>query len=102
MRQLSIAGDRYTLSISPLPEHSTPEASAWRFELRSVDPDGMIPTGFKLRLLTEDLQPFEHNEDESSEPTAALAVEVLVAPEEGLVWEIEPTPDGYDREILHF
>lgn len=101
-RQLTIAANSYQLSIAPLPEHTTPEASAWRFELRSSDPAGRIPPGFMLRLLTEDLQPFEHNQDQAIEPVEALAVEVLVAPNEGLVWEVEPTPEGCDREILTF
>ncbi len=101
-RQLSIAGNSYQLNITPLPEHTTPEASAWRFELRSSDSTGRIPSGFKLRLLTEDLQPFEHNQDEAVEPVEVLSVEVLITPHEGLVWEVEPMPDGCDREILTF
>ena len=48
-----------------------------------------------LRLLSEDLQPFEHNEDRAEEESDRLYVDVRVQPGEGLVWEVEPTPDDY-------
>jgi hypothetical protein len=31
-----------------------------------------------------------------------LYIEVALEPGEGIVWEIEPLPDNYDREILKF
>jgi hypothetical protein len=34
----------------------------WPFELHNCALGGLIPDGFKLRLLTEDLQAFENNE----------------------------------------
>jgi hypothetical protein len=61
-----------------------------------------IPSGFKLRLLTEDLQDFENNEDVATTAVDHLFVEVALEPGEGLVWEIEPMPENYDREILRF
>jgi hypothetical protein len=55
-----------------------------------------------LRLLTEDLQVFEGNEDVALTAKEQLYIDVTLAPGEGLVWEIEPFPENYDREILHF
>lgn len=101
-RSLQIEDHSYQLQIMPLEEQSTPEALVWRFELRSADPQGEIPAGFKLRLLTEDLQPFENNEDEATSTIDRLYIDVILQPGEGIVWEIEPTPAGYDREILKF
>jgi hypothetical protein len=62
----------------------------------------LIPIGYKLTLLTEDLQGFEHNSDEAIEPCSELIVEVELVEGEGLVWEISPECEGYDREILRF
>jgi Protein of unknown function (DUF1822) len=98
-RQLTIAGQPYELQISP---QGTPEDRTWRFTLRSTMPGGRVPGGFKLRLLTEALQPFEQNEDAAVTAIEQLFVEVALATGEGIVWEIEPFPDGYDREILRF
>ncbi|MBW4662511.1 MAG: DUF1822 family protein [Drouetiella hepatica Uher 2000/2452] len=98
-RQLAIAGHLYELQIFP---QGNLEERIWRFELCPLDADRLVPSGFKLRLLTEDLQPFEHNEDIAIEAVDRLYVDVILEPEEGLVWEIEPTPEGYDREILNF
>lgn len=97
-RQLTLAGNDYELRVFPRGNLSE---NIWRFELRA-NLNEMIPTGFKLRLLTEDLQPFAHNEDIATEAIAQLYVDVMLEPGEGLVWEVEPTPDGYDREILRF
>mgnify|MGYP002784946445 CR=1 FL=1 len=102
VRSLEIDGTIYQLQITSIPERTVPNASAWRFELRNVNPEGLIPAGFKLRLLTEDLQPFEHNEDSAQEPVERLYVEVILESGEGIVWETEPTAEGYDREILKF
>ena len=98
-RQLDIAGHLYVLQVSP---RGNLEDRIWRFELCSLDTDRLVPVGFKLRLLTEDLQPFEHNEDIAIEAVDLLYVDVILELGEGLVWEIEPTPEGYDREILTF
>ncbi|XGV98524.1 MAG: DUF1822 family protein [Leptolyngbya sp. BL-A-14] len=98
-RQLTIAGQTYDLQISP---QGNSVERTWRFTLRNAAPGGVVPGGFTLRLLTEDLQPFEQNEDTATTAIEQLFVEVALAPGEGIVWEIEPIPDGYDREILQF
>lgn len=98
-RQLVIAGDAYELRIFP---RDNSEHQIWRFELRSTTADSQIPVGFKLRLLTEDLQPFENNEDTAINPVDMLYLEVILEPGEGLVWETEPTSEDYEREILRF
>lgn len=59
-RRLAIAGQIYELNIIPQVEQ---DATIWRFELRNAAVGAAIPGGFKLRLLTEDLQPFPDNED---------------------------------------
>jgi hypothetical protein len=103
LRELSLAGHSYMLQILPIASDRTTEnVQVWRFELRPVAPQQTIPPGVKLRLLSEDLQPFEHNEDIASAAVDSLYVDVVLEAGEGLVWEIEPTPDSYDREILHF
>jgi Protein of unknown function (DUF1822) len=98
-RQLTLAGQAYELRVF---KKSNLEDNIWRVELRNINADAMIPAGFKLRLLTEDLQPFVNNEDTATEAMPQLYIDVELEPGEGLVWEIEPTPDGYDREILRF
>ncbi len=98
-RQLAIAGQLYELLITPQGE---PDTRYWRFELRNITVGAAIPGGFKLRLLTEDLQPFPNNEDIATTAVEQLYVEVALEPGEGIVWEIEPLPESYDREILRF
>jgi hypothetical protein len=102
-RSLQIAGQPYQLHILP---QGPAEAGVWRVELRR-SPDAtpapaLIPPGTKLRLLTEDLQPFANNEATATTATERLYIVVSLAPDEGLVWEVEPTPDYYEREILRF
>ncbi|BAY79241.1 hypothetical protein NIES25_57250 (plasmid) [Nostoc linckia NIES-25] len=98
-RQLSIAGNTYELRILP---QGASEDRIWRFELRSTIPGGQIPAGLALRLLTEDLQNFENNEDRAINPVDVLYIEVILEPGEGLIWETQPLPEDYDREILRF
>ncbi|MFN6571883.1 DUF1822 family protein [Dendronalium sp. ChiSLP03b] len=98
-QQLLILGDTYELRILP---KGNSEEQIWRFELRNSNPQNLVPVGFKLRLLTEDLQPFSNNEDTAITPVEKLYVEVMVEADEGLVWEVEPLPQGYEREILRF
>lgn len=98
-RQISVAGNTYELRVFP---KGNPDEHIWRFELRNTNPENMIPVGFQLRLLTEDLQPFPNNEDIAATPVEELYVEVMLEPGEGLVWEITPLPAEYEREILHF
>ena len=94
---MAIANQPYELTILPLAE-----AGGWKFELCCLTPGCMIPTGFKLRLLTEDLEGFEGNEDIATEPVEKLCLEVDLEPGEALVWQIEPTPDNYQSEVLQF
>ena len=98
-RQLLIAGQQYELRVLP---QGNSEEQIWRFELRNSSAGGLIPGGFKLRLLTEDLQAFENNEDVALTAQDQLYIDVSVAPGEGLVWETEPLPEDYDSEILRF
>jgi hypothetical protein len=100
-RELVIADRGFQLSILPIEStESDAQSTAWRFVLRAES--GSIPIGYKLTLLSEDLQAFDHNSDEAIEPQAELTVEVELASGEGLVWEISPEPEEYDREILRF
>ena len=96
-KKLAIADHPYELKILPLEE-----PGSWRFELCCLTPGFMIPAGFKLRLLTEDLQAFEDNEDMATAATGHLSIEVDLEPGESLVWQVEPTPDNYQPEILQF
>ena len=95
-KQLEIEHQPYELKILPQ------EAGLWRFELCCLTPGCMIPAGFKLRLLTEDLQAFEGNEDIALEAVEHLWLEVNLEPGESLVWQVEPTPDNYRQEVLQF
>ncbi|MBW4617492.1 MAG: DUF1822 family protein [Desmonostoc vinosum HA7617-LM4] len=98
-RQLLIVDNIYELRIFP---KGNPEERIWRFELRSLNLENLIPVGFKLKLLTEDLQPFTNNEDIAITSVEQLYLEVMLEPNEAIVWEIEPLPEGYEREILRF
>jgi Protein of unknown function (DUF1822) len=98
-RQLEIANNNYELRVFP---HGNPESQIWRFELRCLSPDNQIPMGFKLILLTEDLQSFENNQDTAITPVDLLYIEVMLEPGEGLVWETLPLSEDYNREILRF
>jgi len=98
-REITVAEQQYILSIIP---QSEAEGIIWRFELRNAVTGGLIPSGFKLRLLGEDLQAFPNNEDIATSSVEQLFVEVMLEPGEGIIWEIEPIPENYDREILRF
>ncbi|MER3434798.1 MAG: hypothetical protein C4288_15590 [Leptolyngbya sp. ERB_1_1] len=95
LRSLTIAGKPYELRVFQKSE------DVWRFELQSTA-GALIPGGFKLRLLTEDLLPFENNEDVATNAIDCLYLEVRLAPGDALVWETEPLPESYEREILCF
>ena len=95
-KQLTIANQPYELKIIPL------ESDTWGFELRSLALGGMIPTGFTLRLLTAERQSFTGNEAIAKKTVERLYLEVALDHGEGLIWEIEPTPDDYQAEILKF
>ena len=95
-KQLTIANQPYELKIIPL------DSDIWGFELRSLALGGIIPTGFALRLLTEERQSFVGNEAIAKAPVDMLYLEVALDNGEGLIWEIEPTPDDYQAEVLKF
>lgn len=97
-RLITIGNQRYELQVAPVDL----AANVWRFELSSLAPSGLISAGVTLRLLTEDLQTFEGNEDTATAPTERLYIEVALEPGEALVWQIEPTPEEYEQEILRF
>jgi Protein of unknown function (DUF1822) len=98
-KPLTIAGGTYELRVFPIGQLGD---RTWRFELRGTPSGSLIPIGFKLRLLTEDLQPMDNNEDVATTAVDHLFIDVMLEPGEGLVWEIEPMPEEYDREILRF
>lgn len=97
MRVVTIEGLRYELRIVP-----GSEEGEWRFELRSLEADRGIPAGLTLRLMTEDLQGFEGNEAIATEAVDCLWIEVSLEPGEALIWEIDPTPEEGDRELVQF
>lgn len=100
VRKLTIAQQPYELRLQP---KGNIEDSIWRFELRNGNREELIPSGFKLKLLTEDLQPFEGNQAQATTPVNRLYVEVALGNAgEGLVWQVEPTPEDYECEILYF
>ena len=96
-KQITIANQPYELKVIPLND-----TGSWRIELSCVTPGCVILPGVKLRLLTEDLQPFEGNEEVATEPVATLFIELDLEPGESLLWQIEPTPDNYQQEVLQF
>lgn len=99
IRHLTIDQQAYDLRITP---QGDPDAQTWRFELYPADSQQQIPAGFTLRLLTADLQPFPKNEAIATTATDQLYLRVRLSVGDALVWEIEPTPEGYEREILQF
>ncbi len=98
-KPLTIAGATYELQVFPIGQA---DDLTWRIQLRHTTSAGLIPVGFTLRLLTEDLQMMENNEDIATTAMTHLFIDVRLEPGEGLVWEIEPMPEDYDREILRF
>ncbi|AKG20684.1 DUF1822 family protein [Calothrix sp. 336/3] len=98
-RQLTIAGQPYTLQLIPRREG---DMVIWRFTLQHHAVGALIPGGFILRLLTEDLQDFENNQGIATTATEQLYVEVALEPAEGIIWEVTPLPENYQREILRF
>ncbi len=96
-KQVAIANQPYELRILPLSE-----AGSWRFELCCLTPGCMIPSGFKLKLLTVDLKEFAGNEALATEPVEQLFIEVDLEPGESLVCQVEPTLDNYQAEVWQF
>ncbi|NEO56100.1 MAG: DUF1822 family protein [Okeania sp. SIO3B5] len=98
-KQLKIAGQYFILRVISRVKDGE---IIWRFELQNVAVGGLIPAGFKLRLLTEYGENFEKNQAVSTHAVEKLYVDVILEPGEGLIWEIEPIPDDFSREILRF
>ncbi|NES90569.1 MAG: DUF1822 family protein [Okeania sp. SIO2B9] len=98
-KQLKIAGQYFILRVISRVKDGE---IIWRFELQNIAVGGLIPAGFKLRLLTEYGENFENNEAVSTHAVEKLYVDVILEPGEGLIWEIEPIPDDFSREILRF
>lgn len=98
-RPVTIQNHSYELQVMPI---GNPAERVWRFQLQPTVIGEMIPAGFTLRLLSEDLQPFENNEASTSTPTESLYIDVAMAENEGIIWETEPQAEGYEREILRF
>jgi hypothetical protein len=95
-KRVTIANQSYELKLIPV------AADTWGFELRSLLLGGMIPAGFTLRLLTETGEEFAGNEDTATTVVESLYLEVALDEGEGLIWEIEPTPDDYQAQVLYF
>mgnify|MGYP006426905397 CR=1 FL=1 len=96
-RPLTIDNQSYELQIMPMGEQGV-----WRFQLQPTAVGEMIPSGVTLRLLSEDLQPFENNEATATTATESLYLDVALVSGEGIVWETEPQAEEYEREILRF
>lgn len=96
-KKIAIASMPYELRVLPLEE-----AGSWRFELVCLTAGCAILPGVKLRLLTEDMQGFEGNEDIATEPVEKLFIDLDLEEGESLIWQVEPTPDGYRPEVLQF
>jgi hypothetical protein len=97
-RQLEIAGQIYLLSIVP----QDTVLGAWRFQLQNKAASGLIPGGFKLRVLTEAGESFPDNEAVARKALDRLYVDVHPIAGSALSWEIEPIPERYQQEILIF
>ena len=98
-REIVIAGQALVLSITRRPGEIE---NAWRFILCPIEVNTHIPAGTILRLLSENLEPFPHNEDTATENCTGLYVDVVLEPSEGIIWETEPTAEDHVQEILKF
>lgn len=99
-RELFIAGQNYELRVTPQSLESG--EIAWRFELRNLAPDMLIPGGLKLRLLTETGEDFEGNEVVAKFPVESLYNDIVLEEGEGIIWETQPYPEDHRRELLRF
>ena len=97
-KDLTIQEQSYKLEVSCEDQ----KENIWRFQLQRSNSSEKIPQGIKLRLLDQDHNPFENNEDQANQTTDALLVRVQLEPGEGLTWETEPHPDNYQPEVLWF
>jgi len=92
-KSLSIAGEPYELKIICQDR----DHAIWNFRLQRSQPSAKIPAGVKLRLIDQDGNDFLRNEHQAEEAVEYLSVEVQLEPGEGLIWQIEPEPDDYQR-----
>jgi len=97
--QYTILGQNYELQIKI---ESDNEGNICTFTLTNLAVGGLIPAGFKLRLLTDDLQSFPDNEVKVENPQSELEIKVYLDEGEKLICEIEPYPDNYHRQIFKF
>jgi Protein of unknown function (DUF1822) len=95
-RLVFIADQQYELRVAAVSDQH------WCFSLENVSVPGYLSDRLTLRLLTEDLHPFPGNEVVAQADTVRLELVVELAPGEGLVWELDPAPVDYEREILKF
>lgn len=99
LRQLEIVGQKYLLNIIPI-EKEVP--NTWVFQLENKRKDGLVPGGFKLRLIAESGGILPQGEVEATKAECVLNLEIVISPGTILYWEIEPLPDNYQKEILIF
>ncbi|WP_199248844.1 DUF1822 family protein [[Phormidium] sp. ETS-05] len=100
-QNLDIAGVPYQLRL--IPHGSSANGHPiWEFELRNAALNGTIPQGYKLRLLSEDLKSFPHNEAIAHHERMELSIKLELLPGEILTWEIEPEPDSFERQFIEF
>lgn len=97
-REISIEHVPYELRVVPIEVDS----NHWRFELRCLIPGRTVAAGIRFFLLSEDLQPFEGNEEVAEQAVEQLEIDIRLEPGEGIVWGTVPSPDQYDVEILRF
>lgn len=99
IKSLQIAGQKYKLQIMSTPEIGE---NCYLFELHNTVPGRKIPGGFKLRLVTENNEGWDGNEDEAKEAKDYLRVLVTVDPGDQIIWETAPLPDDYSPQPLQF
>ena len=98
-RQLEIVGQQYLLNIIAKEDTTS---NTWRFKLENKRKGGLIPGGFKLRLVNELGESFPKGEVVATQAQQMLYLDLTLEPGTSLFWEIEPLPDNYQREILIF
>ncbi len=97
-RELQIDGKKYQLKIDYV--EGDDNNPICRFQLTAKKRYEMIPKGFKIRLLTETLEDVDNNVKEAEQTQSILEIQVKLEPGERIAWEIEPTPDNFETEIL--
>ena len=96
-KEITIAGQSYTLTIEPS-QNAGDGDDCFIFTLQNKEPLGMIPGGFKLRLLTPEGKEFAGNEVKAERAVAKLEIKVWLNPGEGVIWQTLPSPDDYQPE----